>query len=251
MRGTRAWFTPSPGRKPLMASIKLRSASRAVNWACRYWPRGGACCGHFGDDFGASINDADDVLHVVAEPVVALAATMEGFQLGGQEMDGGEAAYFPARGELPGLGPGQGIAIPAVGKAEDACVCRHQVEHHLATAPAANRGVRPLVRGKALGSQLFFDPVVVEAGCGFGDDVHIPGDAYCRQQGIGDEQTAGAATDENQELVEFAEPFRHGLQQCQIRVSWPHNSLSCNKDSASFCSRTLPMRTASTRASNS
>src|SRR5271165_1142020 len=89
-------------------------------------------------EFSAAVDDCHNVLQIVARTEIILAASMERFQLGREEVRGSDELNlkFTDPDSLRIFEPG---SIPGVAEAENRRVCRHQIENQFPAGPPTNR----------------------------------------------------------------------------------------------------------------
>ena len=184
-------------------------------------------------------------------PVIAFAASVKSFEFGGEKMWRRQGTNDLARGECNRDRLLERIAIPAIGKAENCRVGGHEVKKEFAYPPAADGRFRALVRRKTQLPKFFFLKMVVVTRAGFGNHVYIAGDANGRYEWVGYEKPGGAAADKDELLKQWAKSRGHEFEHGNVWVAGPHVRRSPSSFAANCCSRRLPMRMASTSASNS
>src|SRR6202451_627406 len=87
--------------------------------------------------FGSTVNHSHNILQIVAAEVV-LAASVKGFQLGGQKIKRGNHADF-IFADFKFLRVSESGRVPAVGEAENRRVSRRDGEKQVSAFPSANR----------------------------------------------------------------------------------------------------------------
>ena len=134
--------------------------------------------------FGATVDQGDDVVEVFADGGVGFATGVVGIEFGGEHERSGGDADAETVGKQEELGCGEGLPVPAVGEAEDSFFRAHEVDNELRFDEAADRA-RDVV-GEAEGEEFVYRRLVSGVGGGGSENVDIQGGADIQNGRIGD-----------------------------------------------------------------
>ena len=134
--------------------------------------------------FGATVDQGDDVVKVFADGGIGFAPGVVGIEFGGEHERSGGDADAETVGKKEELGCREGLPVPAVGEAEDSFVCAHEVDDELRFDEAADR-TRDVV-GEAEGEEFVYRHLVSGVGGGGGENIDIESGADIQNGRIGD-----------------------------------------------------------------
>ena len=173
-------------------------------------------------EFRAAVDDIDDVLQVVAAEHILLPAVCESLEFCRNEHRRRDQTDDRALRQRERHGSFHCKRIPAVGKAKNALVRRHQIHDEITITPTADRRVLRQIAYKPQLREPLFHPVIALQRGDLGNEIDVVGQAHRCGGRIGNQQACGAPADKHQLVFQCPDRLRNQFDLREVRVRGIH-----------------------------